>query len=155
MFESSEITGIAHHERETLYTVRGMSPATISALLAQHGAAFGAIVRQGRAVSFTVPGVDETEVAAAFHASGARVSMQRALGTVSVVGTGINRRPEVTTRALRALADAGVEPELVTSTPSRVSFHIPAANVQDAVRLLHQVFDLHSRRAPVPVRAVS
>ena len=155
MLESTDITGVAHQQRDTLYTIRDMSPVMISAVLAQRGAAFGAIVRQSGAVGFTVPGVDEAEVAAAFATAGARVAVQRALGTVSVVSTAIDRRPEVTARALRALADIGIEPELVTSTPSRVSFHIPAANVEDAVRLLHQVFDLHARRAPVPVRAVS
>ncbi|MHA6795965.1 aspartate kinase [Pseudonocardia bannensis] len=153
MFEASDITGIAHREREALYTVRDMSPATISAVLAQRGAAFGAIVRQGGAVHFTVPGLDETEVAAAFVATGARMTVQNALGTVSVVSTGISRRPEVAARALGALADVGIQPQLVTSTPSRVSFHIPVAAVQHAVRLLHSVFGLHAPDLPAAVRS--
>ncbi|WP_214365405.1 aspartate kinase [Pseudonocardia sp. H11422] len=155
MFEVSEVTGIAHRERETLYAVRDMSPATISAVLAQRGAAFGALVRQGGAVHFTVPGADETEVAAAFVATGARMTVQNALGTVSVVSTGIDRRPDVTARALSVLADEGIEPQLVTSTPSRVSFHIPAATVAHAVRLLHGVFGLQAPERPAPVRSAS
>jgi aspartate kinase len=155
VLETTEITGIAHRERETLYTIHDTSPAIISAVLAQRGAAVATIIRQGGMVTFTVPGVDEAEVAAALDASGVGTAVQNALGTVSVVSTGITRRSDVTARALAALAEAGVEPQLVTTTPSRVSFHIPAALVQPAVRLLHGVFGLHAPQRPAAVRSAS
>jgi len=48
-----------------------------------------------------------------------------------------------------------VVPQLVTGTPGRVSFQIPAAMVQLAVRLVHAVLDLRTRRSPAVVRAAS
>jgi aspartate kinase len=63
--------------------------------------------------------------------------------SVSVVGTGIGRRPDVTARALLSLEAEGIEPQLVTSTPSRVCFHLPERTVLQAVRLLHTAFGLH------------
>lgn len=152
MFEASEVIGIAHRERETLYAVRDVSAAEVSAVLAQRGAVVDTLVRRGGTITFTAPGVDEAEVVAAFEASGGRPTVVEALGSVSVVGTGIGRRPEVTVQVLAALEDEGIEPELVTSTPSRVSFHIPTAVVEHVARLLHGVFGLHAQDLPAAVR---
>jgi len=143
VFEASEITGVAHREQEKLYTVSDASPAVITAALAQRGAAVGAIVRHGAEIHLTAPGVEEPEILAALSAAGARILFQDELGSVSVVGAGVGRRPDVTARALLALEAEGVEPLLVTSTPSRVSLHVPATDVHRAVRLLHSAFELH------------
>ncbi len=143
VFEANEITGVAHRERESLYTVSGASPALITAALAHRGAAVGAIVRHGTEIHLTAPGVEEPEVLAALSTAGARIVLQDHLGSVSVVGTGIGRRPDVTARALLVLEDEGIEPLLVTSAPTRVSLHVQARDVHRAVRLLHAAFGLH------------
>jgi aspartate kinase len=143
VFEVAEITGIAHRERESLYTVCEASPAMITAALAQRGAAIGSIVSHGGEVHLTAPGVEEQEVVAALSTAGARVLLREDLGSVSVVGTGVGRRPDLTARALLTLEDEGIQPQLVTSTPSRVSFHIPHHSVHHAVRLLHASFGLY------------
>lgn len=143
VFEASGITGVAHRDRESLYTVRGASPGVITAALAQRGAAIGAIVRHSSEVHLTAPGVEESEVLAALSVAGARVVLQDDLGSVSVVGAGIGRRPDVAARALLALEDQGIEATLITSMPSRVSCHVPARHVHMAVQLLHAAFGLH------------
>lgn len=143
VFEVAEITGVAHRERESLYTVCGASPAMITAALARRGAAIGSIVCLGSKVYLTAPGVEEPEVTAALSTAGARILLREELGTVSVVGTGIGRSPDVTARALLSLEAEGIEPQLVTSTPSRVCFHLPERAVHQAVRLLHTAFGLH------------
>jgi len=143
VFEVAEITGIAHRDRESLYTVCEASPAMITAALAHRGAAIGSIVSHGGEVHLTAPGVEEQEVVAALSTAGARVLLREDLGSVSVVGTGIGRRPDLTARALLTLEDEDIQPQLVTSTPSRVSFHIPHHAVHHAVRLLHASFGLY------------
>jgi aspartate kinase len=143
VFEASEITGVAHREQESLYTVSDASPALISAALAERGAAVGAIVRLGTTIHFTAPGVEEPEVCAALSAVRVPIVVQDELGSVSVVGAGIGRRPDLTARALLILEAEGIEPRLVTSTPSRVCLHVPTRHVHRAVRLLHAAFGLH------------
>jgi aspartokinase len=142
MFETDEIVGVAHRDRETCYAVRGLSPAAIIAALAGRGNAVGTVVRHGGEVLFTAPGMNETEVVAVLTPSGAQVSVQDDVGSVTVVGCGLDRRPDVTARALLALDGEAIDPHLVTSTPSCVSFHIPASRVRFAVRLLHDLFAL-------------
>jgi aspartate kinase len=143
VFESSEITGVAHRDREVLYTVVGATPAMITAALAQRGAAVGAIVREGSEIHLTAPDVEEPEVLEAVSTVGAHIVLQADLGSVSVVGAGVGRRPDITASALLALEGSGIEPLLVTSTPSRVSFHVSSRCVRQAVRLLHATFGLH------------
>jgi aspartate kinase len=143
VFEQAEITGVAHRKRESLYTVCGASPGVLTAALAERGAVVGTMVCDGDKVHFTAPGAEESEVVPALSAAGARVLLRDDLGSVSVVGSGVGRRPEVTARALHTLEGAGIEPRLVTSTPSRVCFHVPEHAVHHAVRLLHTAFGLH------------
>jgi aspartate kinase len=143
VFEQADITGVAHRERESFYTVSGASPAVIAAALAERGAAVGSMVRDGDKVHITAPGAEQSEIVAALFAAGARVLLRDEMGSVSIVGTGVGRRPEVTALALRTLEAEGIRPQLVTSTPSRVSFHLPERTVHHAVRLLHTAFGLH------------
>jgi aspartate kinase len=143
VFESFEITGVAHRDREALFSVTGATPAMIMTALAQRGAAVGAIVRNGSEIYLTAPGVEEPEVLEAVSTVGARIVLQDELGSVSVVGSGIGRRPDTTARALLALEDEGIEPQLVTTTPSRVTFHVAGRAVHRAVRRLHAAFGLH------------
>jgi aspartate kinase len=86
-------------------------------------------------------------VRAALAPIGAQVDVEADLGSVSVVGSGIGRHPDVAARALLALEHGGIDAQLVTSTPGRVAFHVPAPVVRAAVRLLHELFALSETRA--------
>lgn len=147
MFETNRIVGVAHRRHDSVYTVRGLSPADVSSALARRGVPVGSIIRDDDRVRFTSPGTDTPDVIAALAEAGARVDVRGDLGTVSVVSTVVGNRPEITARILRELAQGGIEPHLVTSTPSRVSCHIPAGAVDQAARLLHDTFELHHEDA--------
>ena len=144
MFETDEIVGVAHRDREPCYATRGLSPAAITAALAARGSAVGTVVRHDGEVLFTAPGMNEAEVVAVLAPAGAQVSVQDDVGAVTVVGCGLDRHPDVAARALLALERDGIDPHLVTSTPTCVSFHIPAPRIRAAVRLLHDLFALHN-----------
>jgi aspartate kinase len=143
VFESFEITGVAHRERETFYTVRDVSSAAITAALAQRAVAIGSLIRNDRNMQFTAPGADEAEVVAALSLVGVDVTVGNEFGSVSVVGAGIARRPDLTARAILALEREGIDPKMTSCAPARICFHIPADTVYRAVRLLHDVFVLH------------
>ncbi|MFC5141333.1 aspartate kinase [Actinomycetospora rhizophila] len=147
--ESLDVVGLAHRHQERLYAVPDVSPSHVASVLAARGASVGALVRQGSEVRFTAPGTDPAEIDAAFGAADGGVRVHDDLGTVSVVSTGIARKPEITCRALRALEGAGIEAFLLTVTPGRVSVHVDAARVPHAVRLLHDTFLGPAVPAPV------
>jgi aspartate kinase len=143
-YEDAEVAGVAHRREEPVYAAKGVSAAEVTLALAERGAAIGAILPTGTdsadELRFSAPGVDPAEVAAALDGLDTQLSTHLELGTVSVVSLGIARKPALVARALRTLADAGIEPEFVTTTTGRVTVHLPSALVDEAVRLLHAEF---------------
>ncbi|MYS19641.1 aspartate kinase [Streptomyces sp. DvalAA-14] len=146
LFENTRIAGVAHRRHDPLYTVSGLSPATVSAALAERGMPVGSMIRDlhdPQHVRFTSPGTEAQGVIAALGDVGAAVEVHgEELGSVSVVSTVVSNRAEITSRILDALEGSGISPLLVTSTPSRVSCHITSDAVEQATRALHEAFDL-------------
>lgn len=144
--EDAGVTGIAHRNQDTLYSASGVSPAKLLRTLASRGAAIGTLQVSesiGAPVLFTAPGVEPAEVTGALTEVDAAVSVHDDLGSVSVIAAGIARKPAVTAAALSALESAGIDAELVTTMPGRLTVHVNAADVHDAVRLLHALFIEH------------
>jgi aspartate kinase len=142
--ESVEVAGVSHREHDWLYAAPDVSRAALAAALAARGASVGMMVADDGELRFTAPSADPAAVAAAVSATGAQVRVREDLGSVSLVSIGIARKPEIAARALATLQDAGIEPLFVISTPGRVSLHLSAPRVADAVRLLHDEFIEHA-----------
>ena len=64
------------------------------------------------------------------------------LGKVSIVGTGMQNTPGYAARMFRALCDADINIELITTSEIRITCIVNEAKVADAVRALHKAFDL-------------
>ncbi len=64
------------------------------------------------------------------------------LGKVSIVGTGMQNTPGFAARMFRALYDKGINIELITTSEIRITCIIDEGKVEDAVRVLHQAFEL-------------
>jgi aspartate kinase len=64
------------------------------------------------------------------------------LGKVSIVGTGMQNTPGFAARMFRALYDRGINIELITTSEIRITCIIDEEKVEDAVRVLHQAFEL-------------
>ncbi len=64
------------------------------------------------------------------------------LGKVSIVGVGIQTAPGYAARMFRALFDAGINIELISTSEIRLTCLIAAERVPDAVRALHAAFEL-------------
>jgi aspartate kinase len=64
------------------------------------------------------------------------------LGKVSIVGTGIQTAPGYASRMFRALFDAGINIELISTSEIRLTCLVHKDKVHDAVRALHDAFEL-------------
>jgi aspartate kinase len=64
------------------------------------------------------------------------------LGNVSIVGTGMQNAPGYASRMFRALSDAAINIEMITTSQIRITCIVDEAQVNDAVRVLHQAFEL-------------
>jgi len=64
------------------------------------------------------------------------------LGKVSIIGTGMQNTPGYASRMFKALYDAGINIELITTSEIRITCIIEETSVTEAVRALHQAFEL-------------
>jgi aspartate kinase len=71
---------------------------------------------------------------------GARVRLAEHVGALSVIGAGINASFENLRRGCDALQSAGITWSGVATSSFRITWMIDGAQLDDAVRLLHQVF---------------
>ncbi|HZP57683.1 MAG TPA: aspartate kinase [Dehalococcoidia bacterium] len=77
------------------------------------------------------------------RAVGARdVIADERMGKVSIVGTGIQSAPGYAARMFRALSDAGINIEIISTSEIRITCIVPEDRVADAVRALHAAFEL-------------
>jgi len=98
-------------------------------------------------ISFTVPSADlaraDPIVAGIREAVGAEGAVtDDDIGTVSLVGAGLRTHPEVTAELFAALADAGINIEIISTSPIRISCVVRRAEVDRAVRQIHDRFAL-------------
>jgi aspartate kinase len=66
------------------------------------------------------------------------------IGKVSLIGAGMRSHPGVTARFFAALAAAGVNIEMISTSEIRISVIVDEGQVDDAVAATHTAFDLDS-----------
>ncbi len=95
-------------------------------------------------LSFTV-GRDEMRTAIEAIeglAVGERVLAEERVGKVSIVGAGMRSHPGVAARVFQILGKTGINIEMISTSPIKISCVIAADQVDAAVRALHAAFEL-------------
>jgi aspartate kinase len=85
----------------------------------------------------------EKLVKAAAKTVGARsVSSAGGIAKLSIVGTGMLGMPGIAGRMFRALSDAGINIEMISTSEIRITCLVSRAQVDKGVRVLHKTFEL-------------
>ena len=157
MMEKAIISGVTHDSSEAKLTLvsvpdRPGVAAKIFRKLADLGANVDMIVQNvshdGRTdLSFTVPHDDLQRSADALaelakDVGAAGYETDEAIARVSLIGAGMKSHPGVAADMFEALADAGVNIEMISTSPIRMSCVIREDQVQAAVRAIHERFRL-------------
>jgi aspartate kinase len=95
-------------------------------------------------LSFTV---DRSDLTAATDTVGALdlsqdLRAEERIGKVSIVGAGMRSHPGVAAKVFEVLGGEGINIEMISTSPIKISCVISADRVPDAVRALHQAFEL-------------
>ncbi len=155
--EQAIISGIAHDISEAKITVSHVpdQPGVAAGLfeqLAEAGVNVDMIVQNVSSagftdISFTVPSSSATratkiakEVAVSLNATGA--DLDDDIAKVSLVGAGMKTEPGIAARLFRALADAGINIHMISTSTIRVSVIVSESQAVDAVRTLAEEFHL-------------
>jgi aspartate kinase len=64
------------------------------------------------------------------------------IGKVSIVGAGMRSHPGIAARVFEVLGGEGINIEMISTSPIKISCVISADRVPDAVRVLHEAFEL-------------
>ena len=94
-------------------------------------------------LSFTISRDDlatATEVLEPLEVGGVQTDPD--IGKVSVVGAGMKSHPGVARDVFKTLGDHGINIEMISTSPIKISCVIAADRVPDAVRALHETFGL-------------
>ena len=157
MEQRVKVTGIAYDRNVAKVTLRGVpdSPgiaATLFEPLAQMGISVDTIVQNTSVetltdLSFTVARTDlkrAVDVVGPMVESigAAALTTDDTLSKVSIVGAGMQNSPGYAARMFRALAEDGINIEMITTSEIRITCIIAEDRVLDAVRTLHRAFQL-------------
>ncbi len=103
-------------------------------------------------IAFTVsrdelPSAEEMARAAGRELGAAAVVAEQGYGKVSLVGAGMASNPGVAARMFGALASAGVNIEMISTSEIKISCLVRAQHVDHAARALHAAFGLGQQAA--------
>jgi aspartate kinase len=153
------VTAVTHSTSEARVTLLGLpdKPGIAAAVL---GALAGANVNVDMIIqnepasdghladmSFTVPRDDLVTAREALEPlkdelGFGSIQTDEQMGKVSVVGAGMKSHPGVAHKTFQALGDAGVNIEMISTSPIKISCVVREEHVQTAVRELHTAFEL-------------
>jgi aspartate kinase len=102
-------------------------------------------------LSFTVPEESVADAMTAASAIGRRINAANVecddrIAKVSVVGVGMRSHTGVAAKMFKALADAGVNIQMIATSEIKISCIIDEASADPALRAVHAAFDLHAER---------
>ncbi|MFI5429252.1 aspartate kinase [Aeromicrobium sp. UC242_57] len=157
--EQAIISGVAHDRSESKITVVGVPDkigfaAAILQALADAQINIDMVVQNVSAaatnltdISFTLPRDDGQTAMTALARLKDEVGYERlqyddSVGKVSIVGAGMRSEPGITAKFFRALADVGVNIEMISTSEIRISVVVAEAHVDAAVNAAHAAFDL-------------
>jgi aspartate kinase len=159
--EAAIIAGVAHDRSEAKITVVGVPDkvgvaARVFEALAAAQINLDMIVQNVSAaatnltdISFTLPRTDGQNAMAALAKLQNEVGYERLLyddqiGKVSLIGAGMRSHPGVTAKFFSALAESGVNIEMISTSEIRISVIVDESDVDTAVAATHTAFDLDS-----------
>ncbi len=163
--ENPIITGVAADKSQAKITVvdvpdRVGAAAAIFAAVADAGVNIDFIVQNRSvsddttAISFTLPQGDLEKALAALEAARAGIGFGKVLsdvnvGKVSVVGVGMKTTPGVSATFFKALAQTGINIQMISTSEIRISVIVAVDDVDKAQRAAHTAFGLDGTDAAV------
>jgi aspartate kinase len=150
------VTAVTHSEEEARVTMTGVRDepgvaGRIFGTLADANVNVDMIIQNepveaqhGADLSFTVAG-DELETAVSVISPlelATGVQTDERIGKVSIVGAGMRSHPGVAAKVFKVLGDEGINIEMISTSPIKISCVVAADQVPGAVKALHEAFEL-------------
>ena len=159
--EQAIIAGVAHDKSEAKVTIVGVPDRTgvaarIFQALADNDLNIDMIVQNVSAaatgltdISFTLPKADGAEATSVLkkiqgEVGFASIQYDDTIGKLSLVGAGMRSHPGVTATFFAAMAEAGVNIEMISTSEIRISVIVREGDLERAAQAAHTAFGLDS-----------
>jgi aspartate kinase len=156
VMEQPIVSAVTHSEDEVVFTLTGIpdepgsAAAVFEAVAEEHvnvDTILQNVVHGVAELSFSVPKDDVAATRRAIASAGEalgpmEVDEQEGLGKVSLVGAGMRSHPGIAAKMFRTLAAEGINLQMISTSPIKISCMIDRADLERAVRSLHAVFAL-------------
>ncbi|HEX6447863.1 MAG TPA: aspartate kinase [Trebonia sp.] len=159
--EQAIISGVAHDRSQAKVTVVGVpdkvgEAARLFGIIAEAGINIDMIVQNVSAIatgrtdiSFTLPGADVQKALDVLRTAQEKIGFEEVLyddriGKVSLIGAGMRSHPGVTAKYFGALAEAGVNIQMISTSEIRISVVVSQGDVDTAVNATHKSFGLEA-----------
>ncbi|GAA1553501.1 aspartate kinase [Actinomadura kijaniata] len=166
--EQAIISGVAHDRSEAKITVVGVpdkvgEAAAIFTALSEAEINIDMIVQNvsaastGRTdISFTLPSTDGQTGLSTLNKLRERIGFEALryddrIGKISLIGAGMRSNPGVTATFFGALAEAGVNIEMISTSEIRISVVVAQDDIDTAVAAAHRAFDLDADQVEATV----
>ncbi len=160
--EEPIVSAVTHSETDVVFTLTGIPDRpgvaalvfdTVAAAQVNVDTIIQNTVHGNAEMSVSVPAEDVPAARTAIEQTMAElgafsVEEDHGLGKVSLIGAGMRSHPGVAAKMFRTLAAEGINLQMISTSPIRISCMIDRDRIPDAVRVLHAVFELD--RAPEP-----
>jgi len=155
VLEKAIISGVTHDTTEAKATVIGVPDqpgiaARMFRALADAGVNIDMIVQNSSAdgttdITFTLPKTDLPAAEPILERVGSEIAAKGVVydadvAKISLVGAGMKSHPGVAADMFEALAEAGINIEIISTSSIRISCVVRAADVEQAVRAVHERF---------------
>ena len=157
LMEKAIISGIAHDSSEAKVTITSVPDrpgiaARLFRALADADVNIDMIVQNVAAagttdISFTMPRADLDDTRPLLDTIASEIGSPGVVtdpnvGKVSLIGAGMRSHPGVAARTFEALAEAGINISIISTSSIRISCVVAADDVQRAVQVIHEAFRL-------------
>jgi aspartate kinase len=155
--EEAVIKGIASQQDQTKFTLHGVvdTPGIASGILSPvsaEGIEVDVIVQNVSVLgktdfTFTVGTSDRAVVESVLKEKMQGISydeliIDEGIGKVSLVGVGMRSHAGIASTAFKALADAGINIQMISTSEIKITIVISGDQLEDAVKTLHEAFNL-------------
>ncbi len=162
--EQAIISAVTYSETDVVFTLTGIPDRPgVAAMIFDRVASAHVnvdtiiqnVVHGNAEMSFSVPAEDVPATREAISSTqdelGAfAVEMNEGLGKVSLIGAGMRSHPGVAATMFRTLAERGINLEMISTSPIKISCMIDRERIPEAVRALHDAFALEGEPEAEP-----
>ena len=147
MLEKAMISGVTHTVEEAVYEVHGADPSALFAAVGRVSVSIDTLIQIGDEARLLRAGGGPLRGRGRPRPGGCRLERAHRAREGERRGAGMRSHPGIAAQAFATMRGLGIEPSFVSTSPIKIAFFVPRADVERCVQALHDAFHLSDEKA--------